>query len=79
MAIVLVLVPRVQDIASRAAVFEMLQSSGKSDQRHTIGAFELLCAVRSPSLTPAFPMILKFLYDADVLEEVRHGYKTITT
>jgi translation initiation factor 5 len=56
------------DIASRAPLFELLQHS-VSDQRHTIGAFELLCAVRAPALTAFFPVMLKFLYDADILEE----------
>ncbi|CAN0575066.1 unnamed protein product, partial [Ectocarpus sp. 12 AP-2014] len=59
------------DIESRAAMFDMLKSR-PDDQRHIIGAFELLCqasAVHRPHLMSFFPVILKHLYDSDIVEE----------
>ncbi|CAM9260260.1 unnamed protein product [Ectocarpus sp. 4 AP-2014] len=59
------------DIESRAAMFDMLKSR-LDDQRHIIGAFELLCqasAVHRPNLMGFFPVILKHLYDSDIVEE----------
>ncbi|CAM9803122.1 unnamed protein product [Ectocarpus sp. 8 AP-2014] len=56
------------DIESRAAMFDMLKSR-PDDQRHIIGAFELLCQVHRPNLMGFFPVILKHLYDSDIVEE----------
>ncbi|CAM9775328.1 unnamed protein product [Pylaiella littoralis] len=56
------------DIESRAAMFDMLKSR-PDDQRHIIGAFELLCQVHRPNLMGFFPVILKHLYDCDIVEE----------
>ncbi|CAM9782803.1 unnamed protein product [Ectocarpus fasciculatus] len=56
------------DIDSRAAMFDMLKSR-PDDQRHIIGAFELLCQVHRPNLMGFFPVILKHLYDSDIVEE----------
>ncbi|CBN75025.1 conserved unknown protein [Ectocarpus siliculosus] len=56
------------DIESRAAMFDMLKSR-PDDQRHIIGAFELLCQVHRPNLVGFFPVILKHLYDSDIVEE----------
>eukprot|EP00752_Nemacystus_decipiens_P010461 g9320.t1 len=56
------------DIASRAPMFDMLKSR-PDDQRHIIGAFELLCQVHRPNLMGFFPVILKHLYDSDIVEE----------
>ncbi|CAM9456249.1 unnamed protein product [Ectocarpus sp. 6 AP-2014] len=59
------------DIESRAAMFDMLKSR-PDDQRHIIGAFELLCqasTVHRPNLVGFFPVILKHLYDSDIVEE----------
>ncbi|CAM9584602.1 unnamed protein product [Scytosiphon promiscuus] len=63
-----------EDIESRAAMFKMLRSR-QEDQRHIIGAFELLCQaswpemVHRPNLIGFFPVILKHLYDSDIVEE----------
>lgn len=56
------------DISSRAAMFSLLKSR-PADQRHIIGAFELLCQVHRPQLMAFFPVILKHLYDSDIVEE----------
>ena len=43
---------------------------GESDaQRRVIGALEAVCAARRPRLLPQFPILLKHLYDGDVIEE----------
>eukprot|EP00903_Cladosiphon_okamuranus_P011640 g10948.t1 len=57
-----------EDIESRAPMFDMLKSR-PDDQRHIIGAFELLCQVQRPNLMGFFPVILKHLYDSDIVEE----------
>ncbi|CAM9970879.1 unnamed protein product [Hapterophycus canaliculatus] len=56
-------------------MFKMLRSR-QEDQRHIIGAFELLCQasrlkrlVHRPNLISFFPVILKHLYDSDIVEE----------
>lgn len=38
-------------------------------QRHVIAAFEWFCGVRFPTLTKLFPVLLKHLFDEDVVEE----------
>ncbi|CAM9876768.1 unnamed protein product [Ascophyllum nodosum] len=56
------------DIKSKSNMFDMLKSR-LEDQRHIIAAFELLCQVHRPNLIGFFPVILKHLYDADIVEE----------
>ncbi len=36
---------------------------------HLISCIEWVCAVRTPSLHASFPVLLKHLYDADILTE----------
>jgi len=55
------------DVKECGPVLKLL-SKDIENQRHIIGAFELLC-VRIPSLKPFFPVILKHLYDEDLVEE----------
>ena len=38
-------------------------------QRHLIGAFEWFCATKYPALAKDFHMVLKVLYDEDLVEE----------
>ena len=38
-------------------------------QRHLISGFEWLCGTRYLSLLPFFPVLLKYLYDEDLLDE----------
>ncbi|CAM9394350.1 unnamed protein product [Choristocarpus tenellus] len=56
------------DIESKTCIFSILKNRVE-DQRHIVGAFELLCQVQRPSLKGFFPVILKHLYDADIVEE----------
>lgn len=56
------------DIASKAPMFDMLKGR-LEDQRHIVAAFELLCQIHRPNLMGFFPVILKHLYDADIVEE----------
>ncbi|CAM9709063.1 unnamed protein product [Phaeothamnion confervicola] len=59
------------DIGEIAPVLRLIRPgiSLRDDQRHLIGAFELLCASQQPQLLPCFVTTLKFLYDLDLLEE----------
>ncbi|CAM9830281.1 unnamed protein product [Chrysoparadoxa australica] len=58
----------VEQVKSISPVFRQLRQ-GPKDERHLLGGFELLCVKRAPALKAFFPVILKFLYDADMVEE----------
>ena len=50
---------------------EVLQALGTSaiQQRHIIAAFEWFCGTKYPSLTAKFPILLKTLFDDEIVEE----------
>jgi len=48
---------------------QVLKSSGANMQRHLISALEYYVSVKETSLKKIFPVILKILYDEDLLEE----------
>ena len=50
---------------------EALSKMGSSAllQRHLISGFEWFCGTRFPSLGKHFPVVLKILYDEDLIEE----------
>lgn len=50
---------------------KILEALGPSaiQQRHLIAAFEWFCGAKYPSLTAKFPIILKCLYDEEIVEE----------
>lgn len=47
----------------------ILQVDAEAYQRRLIGVMEQLCAVKYPELQKWFPLLLKQLYDEDIVEE----------
>lgn len=58
----------VASVLAESSPILRLLCSGRPDQRHIIGAFELLCH-RREVMKKLFPFFLKTLYDGDILEE----------
>lgn len=59
---------KANEVTTHAAVLKGLAPK-EIQQRHLIAAFEWFCGVRFPELIRYFPVILKQLYDADIVEE----------
>ena len=57
-----------KEIVKHAKVLEALGSSA-IQQRHIIAAFEWFCGIKYPALTSKFPIVLKTLFDEEIVEE----------
>lgn len=57
-----------KEIAKYTKVLEALGTSA-IQQRHIIAAFEWFCGTKYPSLTSKFPILLKTLFDEEIVEE----------
>ncbi len=56
------------EIEKYSAVLSALAKSVDT-QRHVIAAFEWFCGSHKPIFAPKFPLVLKALYDAEIVEE----------
>ena len=57
-----------QQVEQHKAVLEAVAPT-EIQQRHLIAAFEWFCGVKYPSLIAKFPLVLKTLYDEEVVDE----------
>jgi translation initiation factor 5 len=57
-----------EEIVKHKKILEALGPSA-IQQRHLIAAFEWFCGAKYPSLMGKFPIILKLLYDEEIVEE----------
>jgi len=56
-------------VSSRMPLLKAVHADNPLLKRHMIGALELLVAIRRPELKPLLPVVLKFFYECDILEE----------
>jgi translation initiation factor 5 len=59
-----------KELAAQLENFRALVGTGHAQQRHLVAAVEWFCGSRHPSaLLKFFPVVLKTLFDAEVVEE----------
>ena len=58
-----------KEILTHKVFLKALAGSNVGTQRHLIAAFEWFCGTRYPSLTKLFPVVLKQLFDEELVEE----------
>jgi len=56
-------------VSSKMPLLKAVHADNPLLKRHMIGALELLVAMRRPELKPLLPVVLKFFYECDILEE----------